>query len=211
MNTTELTDFFVDAFPTMDAEQQRMALALYRLLATGNPVTVDQLHAASGVSRIKIEQTLQLWPGVFFDDAARVIGFLGISIEPMPHQMVAGKDTAFAWCAWDTLFIPQLLDQTVKVQSNCPVTGNPIALEVSPTGFETGDHAQILLSFLTPDPEKIRTDVTTNFCQYVYFFDSRAVAEQWISEHSGTFILSLEDAFLLGQAVNKARYHSTLQ
>ena len=61
-----------------------------------------------------------------------------------------------------------------------------------------------------PNMDKLNNDVTTDFCHFVFFFDSKSVAEQWIAEHPGTFLLSLEDAFLIGKEVNAARYNLSL-
>jgi len=44
----------------------------------------------------------------------------------------------------------------------------------------------------------------------VYFFRSFKDGEAWISRHDGTFLLSLEEAFKVGQLVNAARYKGAL-
>ncbi len=210
MNIERLRDFFVDVFPAMNLAQQRLALALYRGLATGLPVEVSRLAGFAELSRAEIEQILHDWPGVFFDDEGRVIGFWGIALAEMPHRMRVNGQTVFAWCAWDTLFIPRLLDRTVRVDSACPVTGEAIRLVVTPDRVEPIGRREIPVSFLTPDPEKIRQDVTTSFCHYVFFFASPAAADEWVAANPGTFLLTLESAFSLGEAVNLARYGQVL-
>lgn len=211
VNIERLRDFFVDVFPAMNLEQKRLALALYRGLATGIPVAVSQLAESVDLSRAEIERILHEWPGVFFDEDNRVVGFWGIALAEMPHRMRINGQTVYAWCAWDTLFIPQLLDRTVRVDSACPVTGDAIRLVVSPDRVEPIGRRDVSVSFLTPDPAKIREDVTTSFCHYVFFFASPAAAGEWIGAHPGTFLLNLESAFSLGAAVNRARYGRNFQ
>ncbi len=210
MNIERLRNFFVDVFPAMNLAQQRLALVLYRGLATGLPVEVSRLAESAELSRAEIERILHDWPGVFFDDEGRVVGFWGIALAEMPHRMRVNGRTVFAWCAWDTLFIPRLLDLTVRVDSACPVTGEAIRLVVTPDRVEAIGRREIPVSFLTPDPEKIREDVTTSFCHYVFFFASPAAADEWVEANPGTFLLTLESAYSLGEAVNRARYGQVL-
>jgi hypothetical protein len=44
----------------------------------------------------------------------------------------------------------------------------------------------------------------------VYFFRSREDGETWVSEQEGTFLLSLQEAFTVGQLMNAARFSETL-
>ena len=210
MDIERLRDYFVDVFPAMNLEQQRLALAVYSGLATGEPVALSRLAGSVDLARAEIERILHEWPGVFFDDEDRVVGFWGLALAQMPHRMRVDGQTLYAWCAWDTLFLPRLLDRTVRVDSACPVTAEAIRLVVTPDRVEPIGRREIPVSFLTPDPDEIREDVTTSFCHYVYFFASTAAAENWAAQHPGSFLLCLEEAFGLGEAVNRARYGQVL-
>jgi len=209
-STQQLSEFFVDAFPCLNKEEQKLSLALYRFLSRGEPVSNNQLKTATDLSMNEIERTLHSWPGVFFDEDDNVIAYWGLAIQEMRHRLHTDSNTSFAWCAWDTLFIPELLDEAVRVESTCPVTGNRIALNVSPTRVEVVSGKQVYVSFLTPDAEKLNADVATSFCHFVYFFDSKPVAEKWLTEHPGTFLLTLDEAFSIARAVNAGRYSDTL-
>ena len=46
----------------------------------------------------------------------------------------------YAWCAWDTLFLPARLGQAARVTSACPVTGELITLTVTPEGLTEISH-----------------------------------------------------------------------
>lgn len=39
-------------------------------------------------------------------------------------------------------------------------------------------------------------------CHFVHFFASRQAGDSWTQEHGGTFLLSLDEAFEVGQRVN---------
>lgn len=206
MNLETISGFFIQAFPEITPEQQQLSLALYGLLAQGNPATANQLSEATGQPTEVIRQTLQSWNGIFFNEQQYVTGFWGITIQETPHRMTINERAIYTWCAWDTLFIPLLLNKTARVNSRCPVTGNHIELNVTPAGVRAISNKSPLVSFLIPDMNALKRNITTSFCQFVHFFDSPYVAEQWTSEHPGTFLLSLDDAFLVGKQVNKTRY-----
>lgn len=59
----QIANAVVDAFPKFSAPEQRTALALYRLLAKGQPVTVDQISEASEVSPAAVADMLAKWHG----------------------------------------------------------------------------------------------------------------------------------------------------
>jgi len=146
---------------------------------------------------------------VFYDDNHRIIGFWGIAIDEMPHLLEVNEKTIYAWCAWDTLFIPELLDATAQITSHCASSGDAISLTISPTCIESQSD-QIMVSFLVPDKNELVENITTSFCHYVFFFRTRTLAKRWMAEHPGTFLLSLDAAFTVGRKMNAARYNLTL-
>ncbi len=208
--TSQISDFLVQAFPEINREQQQLSLSVYRSLALGKPVAVEQLQKMTGLTAEFINQNLQSWPGVFFDDNKNVIGFWGITTREMPHRLEVNGQTSYAWCAWDSLFIPALLAETVQVSSLCPVTKNNIELEISSGRVKVIGDKPVYVSFLILNKAKMEEDVIAKFCHFVYFFDSKSVAEQWLSEHPGTFLLSLDDAFSIGNNFIAARYDLAL-
>jgi alkylmercury lyase len=147
---------------------------------------------------------------VYYDGEERITGYWGLALPQMAHRFLIDGKTLYAWCAWDTLFIPELLGQTVRVESNCPETRRRIRLTVAPQGVSDLDPPGAVMSLLTPEATKVRENVVANFCHYVHFFHSAEAGENWISEHPGTFILSIEEAFALGKGKNAAQYKDAL-
>ena len=203
----ELADRFVRAFPPLDADDQELALKLLALLSSGKPVPQDQLAETLNRDSADVRRKLRQWSGVFYDDAHNVVAFFGVSVRETHHRLLVNGNTSFAWCAWDTLFIPTLLNTTVDVSSTCAQSGAAINLIVSPAGIDSVQPSDTVLSFLTPDESELRNDITTSFCHFIHFFRTREDGEIWASNHAGTFLLSLDDAFLLGEKMNAARYH----
>ena len=210
-NIDQLAALFVRAFPQLNVEERKLTLKLYEMLAHGDPVPHNRLAEALGRSAESVSNTLNQWPGVFYDEAGNIVGFWGLSVKNMRHRLTVNGKTSYAWCAWDTLFIPELLNAGVEILSTCAVSGTEIRLTVSPAGIEAVDPDDVVLSFLAPDESELREDVTANFCHFVQFFRSRIDAAVWVSEQEGSFLLSLDDAFMLGRKVNAARYGHDLE
>ena len=206
-----LAQVFIDVFPAMNVDDQRLAATLYRFLAEESPVSLARLTEILQRDTDELSKALDSWPGVFFDDNRCIVGFWGLSVGETSHKLEVDGKAVYAWCAWDTLFLPALLDTTLQVASHCVQTGEPVQLSVSPHGIESVEPASVMVSFLEPDENAIRENVTTSFCHFVHFFRDQEVGSHWVANHPGTFLLTLEEAFDIGRQVNAALYRELLQ
>src|SRR6266849_400221 len=184
----QLADALIGAAPDLDPAGERLFIATYRLLAAGRPVTAAELAAATGLPESDIAGTLGRWPAVFTDRQGRVTGFWGLTIGELSpaHRFETGGRVLYAWCAWDTLFLPGRLGQAGHVTSTCPITGEPVQLTVTPDGVAWTSHPDAVVSFLRPDGP-FGASVIQSFCHFVYFFASRQAGERGVAEHPGTF------------------------
>lgn len=82
-----------------------MVLETARTLAEGHPVSVATLAQRCAVSESQVAHTLAVWPGVFQDEDANVVGFWGLALGEMAYRYTVGGRQLYTWCAWDTLFI----------------------------------------------------------------------------------------------------------
>jgi len=190
------------ALPDLDSEEKRIALSTYRLLAAGRPVSTTQIAEHAALPQERVESALATWPAVFRDGDGRVVGFWGLTVAEMPpHEIEANGVRLWAWCAWDTLFLPEVLGADVRVRSSAP-TGEAVELLVAPDGVRSARPADLAVSFLRPDGP-FDNDVITSFCHFIHFFPSWTAGEQWVAEHPRTFLLSLKDAFHLARVSNR--------
>jgi alkylmercury lyase len=115
----KLADALIGAAPDLDPAGQRLFIATYRLLAAGHPVTSAELARAAGLPEPPVADALGRWPGVFTDRQGRVTGFWGLAIGELSpaHRFESGGQVLYAWCAWDTLFLPARLGQDARVIS----------------------------------------------------------------------------------------------
>ena len=204
-----LAETVARAEPYFDEPSRRVALATYRRLAQGTPAPAEEVAESAGETMGLVERLLGWWPGVFRDDRGDVVGFWGLTIGKLvpTHAIEVQGRRLFAWCAWDTLFLPGILGAEARVESACPVTEETISLLVRPDGVAETSHPQAVVSFLVPSTA-FDADVIQSFCHFVHFFASREAGEAWSAEHPGTFLLSLEDAFELGRLVNARNFPS---
>lgn len=196
----------VDAFPKLDPVKRRVALATYRRLARGRPVALSEIGAEASVAEGEVRRILAEWIGIFRDAEERVIGFWGLALPKMKHRFEVRGVELHAWCAWDTLFLPELLGETARVESRCETSGETVRLTVSPTAIERCDPASPVVSFLAPVAARFRENVLESFCHHVHFFRSRADGEAWVARREGTFLLSLDEAFQLARRKNALQF-----
>jgi alkylmercury lyase len=206
----DLATAFARAFPPLTPADQQLALTLYRLLARGRAVAHAPLGVAAGRAATEVDRTLAAWPGLMRDEGGAVVGFLGLSVNETAHRFEVDGVPLYTWCAWDALFLPQLLNASARVTSACPATGAPVHLIVAPHGVASVHPPEVVVSFLLPDEAELRRHTTASFCHFVHFFASPEAARDWITRHPGAWLLTLDEAFALGRAVNEARYPDAL-
>jgi alkylmercury lyase len=205
-----LTDQLIGAVPKLNRAEQKVALAVVRALACGESVSDQSIAETLPATAGAIREMVAAWPGVFRDEHDRMIGFMGLSVvEFGDHRIHLGDRTLSAWCAWDTLFLPELLGDGARVSSRCPTTGRDISLTVTPQGPGDIKPNETVLSFLAPE-RPFDGDVIRRFCHFVHFFPSEGAAAEWTEQNPGTFTLSIEQGFRLGQLTNGATFGSAL-
>ncbi len=198
----------LELFPPLNRAAQQISLHLYRLLAQGDPVALERLAAAARLDEASVTRTVNEWPGVFHDEAGCVIGYWGLTLRPMAHRLRANGRALYTWCAWDSLFIPELIKADVQVESACPVTQGAIRLSVTSRGVALAEPAGVVMSMLVPDAQAVAHNLITHFCHYVHFFSSQEAGTAWVARNPGTFLLSLAEAQALSRFRNAALYPS---
>jgi alkylmercury lyase len=206
----ELADSLCAAFPKLDDAQRRLALATYSRLERGMAASPAEIAEDAGIETEKAQRILGDWIGVYSDEVKRVIGFWGLTIEKMKHRFEVDGVQLYTWCAWGTLFLPELLGKSARVDSICEASGKPLRLSVSPKRVESVDPGSVCISFLTPDSSRFQQDIVQNFCHCIHFFRPRKDGEAWIATRPGTFILSLDEATELAHRKNQLQFGSIL-
>jgi alkylmercury lyase len=194
----QLSEAIAAATIDFDEQGRRIGIAVYDLLAQGDPVTPAEIAARARQPESDVLATLKGWPGVFWDDEDRVVGFWGLAIPEMDHHFQAeGGKPIYAWCALDPFLIVPVIRRPARVESKDPVTGEPITMTVTPHGLNDVSPASAVVSFIAPT-KAFDFDVIETFCNYVLNFASRESAERWASERENIVLLPAAEAFEVG-------------
>jgi alkylmercury lyase len=185
-----------DTFP--GAADGPLARALLALLARGDPITDERLAVATNRAPRDVNAVLASWPNVHRDDRGAVVAFGGLSLLPTKHRFhVAGREL-FTWCAWDTLFLPALINEPAEIRSTCPLTGRSVRLRADAGGVIDAEPVDVAISF-PPLASTATRNIVESFCCHVHFVAGHDAAEKWLSEHRGGRVLALMDAYEVGK------------
>ncbi|MCB0976923.1 MAG: hypothetical protein KDB02_05640 [Acidimicrobiales bacterium] len=192
-----------------DPRHQRVALATYELIATGKPARVDRIAEGAGVDIEEVEEWMSDWPAVFRDEDGAITGFFGLSVnDGFAHRFDTDEyGRAWTWCTYDPLFIAKVLGVTARVSSNCPVTGTPVTLTVTPEGVRDLDPPTAVMSMLPPDRASFR-DLITTLCHFIWLFETAEAAESWTAQNPGTFVISVDEGFEIGRRMTDQVFDS---
>ena len=206
-NSTMLDRVSEAAIPGLSPEEQRAGIVLLRELARGEPVGVPEFAKALGVPVNKAQALVkdsELRRLIYAGEDARIVGVWGPSTTPTHHRFTINKRTLWAWCAGDTLFLPEALGETAAVESRDPESGEVIRLTISPARVEAVEPKNVIVSFLQLDTVDFTsaTGIIATACHHIFFFASQASGERWVAKHPGKVLLSLDEAFALARRLN---------
>lgn len=177
-------------------ESADFLLALLRLLGSGQPASAAALAQALRWSGERVSRAIAHAAGMERDNAGRITGY-ALTLNETPYRFTLGGHALHAWCAFDTLFFPPLLDGAAEVQSRCAGSGEPVTLTVTPEAIADLRPAGAVISMLLP---ATGDDVRSGFCNRVRFFASTDAARPWAAAHPETELLPVAEVFMLARA-----------
>lgn len=192
----ELTDRMAAMFRQIlrSEEYRRLFVPLLRELATGRPVEPERLAA---LAEVPLEQTLDLLrqaPSEWDPSGKRLVG-LGLTSNPTPHRFEVHGHTLWGWCAVDTVFFPVVIGAPARIESPCAATGDPIVIDVSPTGVQRVEPDSAVVSIVAPSVDI--AEIRGAICTPQNFYRSAEAAAPWQAEHPEGLLLSVADTFEL--------------
>ncbi len=197
-------DFFYGNRP----EMQRIAVALYRLLSAGSPVALKAIADASGVAMTEVRKRLGDVPPswIELDQSGSVICFGGLALGATRHRFSLRQSTLYTWCAFDALYLPEILREPARLTTACPATGDTIEVAVGPDELGAVAPSDAVMSIVEPDLDACLEDVRGAFCCHVNLFVDKAAFDRWNRGSDHVTRLSVKDAHALALMRNAARY-----
>jgi len=197
--------------PDFGPGRSQLLLRVLERLGCGRPVTEGQVHGMIADLDISQDEAEEFLDGFCERDAGgRIIGCMGLSLSGRwPHRFYVNGTALRAWCAWDTLFLPTLLNRTASIVSFSPASKKEVRVTVSPVQVEwtcpnTAVVSIVNLNLADRDTCSVKS-IWSTFCQQVYFFHTQQDAEEWAADKEYISILPVEEAYELGK-----RYFSKL-
>jgi alkylmercury lyase len=132
------------------------------------------------------------------------------SLQQPPHTENEWQRLS-AWCAWDTLFLPELVGHTAEVESASPGDAGIVRLTITPQQLERVEPVPSQMSVLVPNAQEMQKNVITSFCHFVHFFPSQETGETFAGKHPGTFLVSMQEAHTLARLKNEMQYRDVFQ
>ena len=180
----------------------RLLVLVWRSLATGHPVTGNQINefvSELGIEPAEADQFLRQMTERETDDS--IVGIMGLSLNDHAHRFTVNGIPMSTWCAADTLFLPAMLGQTAAVESESPLSKETVRLTVSPEGVQTSQPADAVVTIVVPKETDMSSvaSIWMTFCHHIFFFTSRSEAEQWAAGRDDIEFLSVDQAYELGQ------------
>ncbi len=191
--------------PAFTASESRLLVQVVRRLARGQPVTPREIEQLASTARLAPDSALVLVNKISeHDEDGNIQGLMGLSLNGHRHRFEVNGQGLSTWCAWDTLFLPLLLQQTARVESSCPATKKPIRLTIGPERVQNYEPGEAVVSMVTPrtNSDDLRSvDQTWRlFCHHVYYFASADAVDDWFrGRASEAIVLGIDEAYELGR------------
>ena len=187
----------------INPQTQRVCIQLYSQLARGKPVPLENVASLSKISVSYTKKIIEKWviSAIEYDEEDRVVAFGGLTLKPTPHSLIIKKETLYTWCAFDTLFIPLILNKHAYVKSSCPVSGVNISFTITPGGIKECKPETAFISLVTPKICHLKGNVRGCFCCNIHFFSTEDTALTWLPGHDKAFILPIDEASELAQGI----------
>lgn len=165
---------------------------LLRLVASGEPVPVETLAAATRAATGEVESWLRSQPGTDWDEHGRLVGF-GLTQLPTPHRFVVDRRTLYTFCAADTLMFPPILGRAAHVESTCPATGRTVRVDVTPGAVTAVDPATAVVTQVGVCAGV--ADIRREICDHGHFYASADAAASWRNDHPGGDVIPVRTFF----------------
>lgn len=191
--------------PEFGEDHSRLLIKTLRTLAQGEPITNEGTVQISVELGLPLEQVDEFLRGKTERDSDdNIIGLIGLSLnQDWAHRFEVNGNSLRTWCAWDTLFLPQIIGEEVMVESESPLSGETVRLKLNGNGVTSSLPETSVVTIVTIDPDihdvSSMEAVWGNFCHQVYFFPSREEAEEWAADKDHIAILTVSEAYELGR------------
>jgi alkylmercury lyase len=205
-NLNKIADALIEETGKLDFTEQESHLFIQtlRLLSKGHPINSEQVSQIAVKEGLSTDEALAVLDWIVERNKdGNIAGLAGLSVNNWSHKFKVNGTELSTWCALDTMFLPQILNQTAEVESKDPGTKEIIKLSIGPNKVEHHGSSSTVISVVTPKTKKKGLESTEkiwkSFCCFSHYFTSVESGKKWFSgKNLVPVFLSMEEGHQLG-------------
>jgi hypothetical protein len=195
MNTLNRTEAIAETIGHLAARWEQpdksILRAVFPLLTSDGPVTVEQIAKATGAETAGIETALQLGRAER-NKEGWVTELFGITTTPTTHRIEIKGVVLYSCCALVAQMVPMLVNQPARIETIDPISRQPVRVDLTPGNLTSVDPPEAWGTFVQTEPAAVQRSVGEAFCSHIHNFTTRATAEQYVQQDKRRYILSME-------------------
>ena len=94
MQKEKLHRFIREFMPRLQPDERAAALEIYRGIADNATISPVEVGKRARLAPSRVEAILSSWPGVYRDGAGNIVGFWGLTAQPLFHRNLEHRASA---------------------------------------------------------------------------------------------------------------------
>ena len=189
--------------PKLSELEKRVSTYLYIELVKGYPVPLAKIEKQFSIPEEQVRKLLGELAYVEHNQNDEIIAYRGVTLSPTKHTLVTEDSTVYTWCAFDTLFLLDLIDKPAHIHSTCAECDKKLMLKPSMLASSQFENTSIVMSFLVPEPSAYQESLRASFCCKVHLFCNAACGQQWTSQQNNIELFSVDDSLTIARERNR--------
>ncbi|WP_444993890.1 organomercurial lyase [Aliikangiella sp. IMCC44359] len=189
--------------PKFSELEKRVSKYLYIELAKGYPVPLAKIVKQLDIPEEQVRKLIDTLAYVEQNQNDEIIAYRGVTLSPTKHALVTNNSTVYTWCAFDTLFLLDLIDEPAHIHSTCAACNKKLILKPSKLAGSQFENNSMVMSLFVPEPSAYQESLRDSFCCKVHFFCNETCGQQWSSQQSNIELFSVDDSLTIAQERNR--------
>jgi alkylmercury lyase len=193
----------LELLPNLNVEERQISKFLYQKLSLGRPVSIESIADEFHKSIQEIQVLLKQMAYVEYSATGEISAYRGVTLNQTRHYLFHNNFKIYTWCAFDTLFLADLLVEPVSIASNCPTCGKRIAFDVNDRNITSSKESDTVMSFIIPDKVDYCENLQNAFCCKVHFFCNQQCGSEWVNLSHEISFFDLAESLVIAQERNR--------
>jgi len=167
------------------ADDARVLASVLRRLLRGEVPDPTRIGPGTGLTpgEVKAALTRLHAAGAVYLADGMLRAAYPLSGVPTRHRLSIGRATAYANCAIDALAVPFMVDEPVRIESECPHCGGLINVQMSGDRVLAAQPAALIVLYMAPGECCDAGPAVLTRCPYINFFCEDEHATRWRTAH----------------------------